>query len=112
MPLALPSLSMEMVSLMFLGLIILSRRLNWKNVVFHMRLSPLWVRKVVVCIRSLNVEACFLWIHVVFVIWADFDLILVELAGKSTLLNHLFGTNFREMDAFRGRHVLLFVYFV
>jgi protein SEY1 len=25
--------------------------------------------------------------------------------GKSTLLNHLFGTNFREMDAFRGRHV-------
>ncbi|CAL5375945.1 unnamed protein product [Camellia sinensis] len=23
--------------------------------------------------------------------------------GKSTLLNHLFGTNFREMDAFRGR---------
>ncbi|KAH0927299.1 hypothetical protein HID58_019555 [Brassica napus] len=29
-------------------------------------------------------------------------------SGKSTLLNHLFGTNFREMDAFRGRHVLLF----
>ncbi|ONM40595.1 Protein ROOT HAIR DEFECTIVE 3 [Zea mays] len=25
-------------------------------------------------------------------------------SGKSTLLNHLFGTNFREMDAFRGRH--------
>ncbi|URD87802.1 GTP-binding protein that may be involved in cell development (By similarity) [Musa troglodytarum] len=24
-------------------------------------------------------------------------------SGKSTLLNHLFGTNFREMDAFRGR---------
>ncbi|CAN6844457.1 unnamed protein product [Brassica oleracea] len=23
-------------------------------------------------------------------------------AWKSTLLNHLFGTNFREMDAFRG----------
>jgi Fe-S cluster assembly ATPase SufC len=31
-------------------------------------------------------------------------------SGKSTLLNHLFGTNFREMDAFRGRHVLIFVY--
>uniref|UniRef100_M4EF29 GB1/RHD3-type G domain-containing protein n=1 Tax=Brassica campestris TaxID=3711 RepID=M4EF29_BRACM len=29
-------------------------------------------------------------------------------SGKSTLLNHLFGTNFREMDAFSGRHVLLF----
>ncbi|XP_072986553.1 protein ROOT HAIR DEFECTIVE 3 homolog 2-like isoform X1 [Typha latifolia] len=25
-------------------------------------------------------------------------------SGKSTLLNHLFGTNFREMDAFRGRN--------
>jgi protein SEY1 len=25
-------------------------------------------------------------------------------AGKSTLLNHLFGTNFREMDAYRGRY--------
>ncbi|KAL5579646.1 hypothetical protein UlMin_012088 [Ulmus minor] len=24
-------------------------------------------------------------------------------SGKSTLLNHLFGTNFREMDAFKGR---------
>ncbi|XP_042413216.1 protein ROOT HAIR DEFECTIVE 3-like [Zingiber officinale] len=24
-------------------------------------------------------------------------------SGKSTLLNHLFDTNFREMDAFRGR---------
>ncbi|GJN18581.1 hypothetical protein PR202_gb05753 [Eleusine coracana subsp. coracana] len=24
-------------------------------------------------------------------------------SGKSTLLNHLFGTNFREMDAYRGR---------
>ncbi|XP_078148345.1 protein ROOT HAIR DEFECTIVE 3-like isoform X3 [Carex rostrata] len=24
-------------------------------------------------------------------------------SGKSTLLNHLFKTNFREMDAFRGR---------
>ncbi|GFZ04266.1 root hair defective 3 GTP-binding protein [Actinidia rufa] len=29
------------------------------------------------------------------------------LTGKSTLLNHLFGTNFREMDAFKGRHVLV-----
>ncbi|KAJ0006853.1 hypothetical protein Pint_28956 [Pistacia integerrima] len=28
-------------------------------------------------------------------------------SGKSTLLNHLFGTKFREMDAFKGRHVLL-----
>jgi len=26
------------------------------------------------------------------------------LAGKSTLLNHLFRTNFREMDAFKGRY--------
>ncbi|KAE9461486.1 hypothetical protein C3L33_06600, partial [Rhododendron williamsianum] len=25
-------------------------------------------------------------------------------SGKSTLLNHLFGTNFREMDAFKGRN--------
>jgi hypothetical protein len=25
-------------------------------------------------------------------------------SGKSTLLNHLFRTNFREMDAFRGRY--------
>uniref|UniRef100_A0A0E0FNF0 Protein ROOT HAIR DEFECTIVE 3 homolog n=1 Tax=Oryza nivara TaxID=4536 RepID=A0A0E0FNF0_ORYNI len=25
-------------------------------------------------------------------------------SGKSTLLNHLFRTNFREMDAFKGRH--------
>ncbi|CAL9084421.1 unnamed protein product [Musa textilis] len=28
-------------------------------------------------------------------------------SGKSTLLNHLFGTNFREMDAFRGRQNFL-----
>ncbi|KAK6148720.1 hypothetical protein DH2020_016245 [Rehmannia glutinosa] len=28
-------------------------------------------------------------------------------SGKSTLLNHLFGTNFREMDAFKGRHALV-----
>ncbi|GAY38532.1 hypothetical protein CUMW_037420 [Citrus unshiu] len=27
----------------------------------------------------------------------------VIMTGKSTLLNHLFGTNFREMDAFKGR---------
>lgn len=27
------------------------------------------------------------------------------LTGKSTLLNNLFRTNFREMDAFKGRHV-------
>lgn len=27
--------------------------------------------------------------------------------GKSTLLNNLFATNFREMDAFRGRQVLI-----
>ena len=27
------------------------------------------------------------------------------MTGKSTLLNNLFGTNFREMDAFKGRHV-------
>ncbi|KAF5931933.1 hypothetical protein HYC85_028104 [Camellia sinensis] len=26
-------------------------------------------------------------------------------SGKSTLLNHLFRTNFREMDAFKGRHL-------
>lgn len=43
---------------------------------------------------------------------ADFEVIVVGFAGKSTLLNHLFGTNFREMDAFRGRYVLLFLYFV
>ncbi|MCL7045400.1 hypothetical protein MKW94_025963 [Papaver nudicaule] len=30
-------------------------------------------------------------------------LYFVICAGKSTLLNHLFRTNFREMDAFRGR---------
>jgi len=30
-------------------------------------------------------------------------------SGKSTLLNHLFGTNFREMDAFKG-HKLPKVY--
>ncbi|KAG2246218.1 hypothetical protein Bca52824_085846 [Brassica carinata] len=29
-------------------------------------------------------------------------------SGKSTLLNHLFGTNFREMDAFRGSYSLIF----
>ena len=28
-------------------------------------------------------------------------------AGKSTLLNHLFHTNFREMDAYKGRLFLL-----
>ncbi|XP_056176667.1 protein ROOT HAIR DEFECTIVE 3-like [Syzygium oleosum] len=28
-----------------------------------------------------------------------------HISGKSTLLNHLFGTNFREMDHFKGRHV-------
>ncbi|KAJ0017116.1 hypothetical protein Pint_11121 [Pistacia integerrima] len=28
-------------------------------------------------------------------------------SGKSTLLNHLFGTIFEEMDAFKGRHLLL-----
>jgi alpha-D-ribose 1-methylphosphonate 5-triphosphate synthase subunit PhnL len=28
-------------------------------------------------------------------------------SGKSTLLNHLFRTNFREMDAFKGRHVVI-----
>lgn len=27
-------------------------------------------------------------------------------AGKSTLLNNLFHTNFREMDAFKGRYDL------
>ncbi|GJM95220.1 hypothetical protein PR202_ga11930 [Eleusine coracana subsp. coracana] len=34
-------------------------------------------------------------------------------SGKSTLLNQLFGTNFREMDAFRGRFVPFpFVYMI
>ncbi|KAJ0018075.1 hypothetical protein Pint_11139 [Pistacia integerrima] len=28
-------------------------------------------------------------------------------SGKSTLLNHLFGTNFGEMDAFKGSNLLL-----
>ncbi|KAH0882054.1 hypothetical protein HID58_058150 [Brassica napus] len=32
---------------------------------------------------------------------------MIEFAGKSTLLNHLFGTNFREMDAFRGRRAYI-----
>ena len=49
MPLALLSLLMEMVPLMSPGLIILSRRLNWRNVVFRMRLSRSWVLRVVVC---------------------------------------------------------------
>lgn len=31
-------------------------------------------------------------------------------AGKSTLLNHLFRTNFREMDAFRGRYATICQY--
>jgi Root hair defective 3 GTP-binding protein (RHD3) len=30
-------------------------------------------------------------------------ILLGGLVGKSTLLNHLFKTNFREMDTFRGR---------
>ncbi|KVH97948.1 Root hair defective 3 GTP-binding, partial [Cynara cardunculus var. scolymus] len=34
---------------------------------------------------------------------ASFDCVFVT--GKSTLLNHLFNTNFKEMDAYRGRHV-------
>jgi len=33
----------------------------------------------------------------------------MDRTGKSTLLNNLFGTNFREMDAFKGRHVLALV---
>ncbi|KAH0904659.1 hypothetical protein HID58_044162 [Brassica napus] len=51
MPLALPSLLMEMVCSMSLGLIISSRRLSWKNLVFLMRLSPSWVLKVVGRVR-------------------------------------------------------------
>lgn len=31
--------------------------------------------------------------------------------GKSTLLNNLFHTNFREMDAFKGRHVHISLFF-
>ena len=41
-------------------------------------------------------------------LWDGFDVFMIEFAGKSTLLNHLFGTNFREMDAFRGTRVLFF----
>jgi len=36
---------------------------------------------------------------------SDYSMVPHFFVGKSTLLNHLFGTNFREMDAFRGRHV-------
>lgn len=32
--------------------------------------------------------------------------------GKSTLLNHLFHTNFKEMDAYRGRFVAFYVTFI
>ena len=98
MLLALPSLLMEIVCSMSLELIISSRRLSWKNVVFLMRLSPSWVLKVVV---RFNERKSFLLLFD-----PCFGLILVEFSGKSTLLNHLFGTNFREMDAFRGRHFL------
>ena len=79
--------------------------------VFLMRLSRLWVHRVVVCFQSpLNAKAVASFGSMFLVCYGlIFDDILVEFAGKSTLLNHLFGTNFREMDAFRGRHVLLFV---
>ncbi|KAG2570347.1 hypothetical protein PVAP13_7KG076018 [Panicum virgatum] len=30
--------------------------------------------------------------------------------GKSTLLNHLFGTNFRKTDAFKGRCATISLY--
>jgi Fe-S cluster assembly ATPase SufC len=32
-------------------------------------------------------------------------------SGKSTLLNHLFHTSFREMDAYKGRLVFFFFFF-
>lgn len=35
-----------------------------------------------------------------------FSIMFFLCAGKSTLMNHLFHTSFREMDAFRGRFVL------
>ncbi|URD87703.1 GTP-binding protein that may be involved in cell development (By similarity) [Musa troglodytarum] len=35
--------------------------------------------------------------------YAVVSIIGPQSSGKSTLLNHLFGTNFREMDAFKGR---------
>ncbi|GLU22410.1 hypothetical protein SLE2022_384880 [Rubroshorea leprosula] len=38
-----------------------------------------------------------------FAIYSVFTLLSMIVTGKSTLLNNLFGTNFREMDAFRGR---------
>lgn len=30
---------------------------------------------------------------------------ILSFSGKSTLLNHLFHTNFREMDAYKGRYI-------
>ena len=38
-----------------------------------------------------------------------------DITGKSTLLNNLFGTNFMEMDAFKGRyalHLIAFAYMI
>lgn len=100
--LALLSLLMERVSLMLLGLIALSKRLNWKNVVFRMPLFRSWVPKVVVMYRFHKLKILYL------IFWSirRFHLVKLEFAGKSTLLNNLFGTNFREMDAFKGRHAL------
>jgi hypothetical protein len=38
------------------------------------------------------------------IVFLSYQLLSPNAAGKSTLLNNLFGTNFREMDAFRGRY--------
>ncbi|KAF4399263.1 hypothetical protein G4B88_022346 [Cannabis sativa] len=44
-----------------------------------------------------------LWYFDLFVYYIHVTLLLMTATGKSTLLNNLFNTNFREMDAFRGR---------
>ncbi|KAE9594819.1 hypothetical protein Lal_00013300 [Lupinus albus] len=47
-------------------------------------------------IRTVNLSSCALSYAVVSIMGP-------QSSGKSTLMNHLFHTNFREMDAFRGR---------
>ncbi|OIV96013.1 hypothetical protein TanjilG_27117 [Lupinus angustifolius] len=47
-------------------------------------------------IRTVNLSSCALSYAVVAIMGP-------QSSGKSTLMNHLFHTNFREMDAFRGR---------
>lgn len=63
---------------------------------FLMLLLPSWVLKAVVCL---------LYIEIALSATSDF----IFVTGKSTLLNNLFHTNFREMDAYRGRHASIFL---